>query len=64
MSASAVWTRTNRYNVKVHKKRYIKFLIVLFTIPYFFQGRQMIHLIDKTKNFSEKRFTTNFWIFK
>ena len=36
------------------------FLIVLFAIPHFCQGRKMINSIDKTKLFSKKLFYENF----
>ena len=53
MGASAIWTRTN---AEVYKKLYKTYLIVLFAILHFCQGRTMINLINKTKLFSDKQF--------
>ena len=60
MGAITIWTRTNRYNAEVYKKRYKTFLIVSFAIPYFCQGRKMINLIDETKIFLEERIYDKF----
>ena len=56
IGASVIQTRTNRYNADVYKKRYKTFLIVLFAILHFFQGRKIMNLIETTILFAEKQF--------
>ena len=63
MGASAIWTRINRYNAEVYKRRYKTFLIVLYSISNIFQGKEMNNLIHKTKLFSEKQLYGKFFNF-